>query len=191
MRQFNTYRTSCSLWISTWIHNHVVRNIVNGATGENLNTGTWNNGQVISKSFNTTIDPSWLSGNCKVQVLVYKDNGTFNISEIQQGISSGSIDPTGIHNENNEIPKTYSLSQNYPNPFNPATNVHFSLPKDGNVTLKLYNTLGQEVGTYLDGFIKAGNYNAEIDASNLASGTYFYTLRAEDFNQTKKMTLVK
>jgi len=184
---------------SNWVHNHVVRNIVNSAAGENLNTGTWNNGQVISKSFSTTIDPAWLSGNCKVQVLVYKDNGTFNISEMQQGISSGSIDPTGIQSQNNEIPKAYSLSQNYPNPFNPATNIHFSIPKSGNVTLKLYNTLGQEVGTYLDGFIKAGNYNAEIDASNLASGTYFYTLRADDlstgsgqgFTETKKMILVK
>ncbi len=175
----------------SWVHNNVVRNIVNGAVGENLNTGNWNNGQTISKSFTTTLDSTWVATNCKVSIVVYKDNGTFNVSEIQQGTTSSYLTPIGIINQNTQIPSKYELKQNYPNPFNPTTNVHFSIPKDGNATLKIYNTLGQEVGVYLDGFIKAGNYNAEIDASNLASGVYFYTLRAGDFVETKKMMFVK
>jgi len=83
------------------------------------------------------------------------------------------------------------LEQNYPNPFNPTTNIHFSIPKEGDVSLKVFNALGQIVGTYIDGNIKAGTYNAEIDGTNLSSGVYFYTLQAKDFVQTRKMILVK
>ncbi len=99
--------------------------------------------------------------------------------------------PTGIINQNNEVPSNFSLSQNYPNPFNPTTNVHFSLPKDGDVSLKIYDMLGNVVETYVDGFMKAGTYNAEVDGSNWASGVYFYTLRAGNFVETKKMSLIK
>jgi hypothetical protein len=122
--------------------------------------------------------------------LIYKDNGPLNISEVQQGVSS-TFTVTGINQEGTQLPDNFELSQNYPNPFNPVTNVHFSIPKSGNISFKVYNSLGQVVGVYYDGFIKAGNYNAEIDGSNLASGIYFYTLSSPEFVQTKKMILVK
>lgn len=172
------------------IHNWVVRNMVNGATGTNVNSGTWNSGQSYPLTFTTTLNAAWQAGNCKFAVFIYKDNGTLNVSENQQGFQSGYV-VTGINKNGEEVPKTYALEQNYPNPFNPVTNVHFSIPKDGNVSLTIYNSLGQKVASYLDGFIKAGNYNAEIDAAQWASGVYFYTLSAKDFVQTKKMILVK
>ncbi len=172
------------------IHNWVVRDMVNGAAGTNVNSGTWNLGQTYPLTFTTTLNAAWQAGNCKFSVFIYKDNGSLNVSENQQGFQSGYI-ITGVNNQQTGIPKEYNLDQNYPNPFNPVTNVHFSIPKDGNVSLKIYNQLGQLVDTYLEGFIKAGNYNAEIDASNWASGTYFYTLSAKEFVQTKKMILVK
>jgi hypothetical protein len=96
-----------------------------------------------------------------------------------------------VGNENNELPQKYGLSQNYPNPFNPVTNVKFAIPEAGDVSLKIYDVTGSLVAVYLDGFVKAGYYNAEIDGSNLSSGVYFYTLRAKDFVETKKMILVK
>jgi hypothetical protein len=172
------------------IHNWVVRNMVNGAPGTNVNSGTWNSGQTYPLTFTTTLNTAWQAGNCKFAVFIYKDNGALSVSENQQGFQSGYI-VTGVNNQQTGIPKEYNLDQNYPNPFNPVTNVHFSIPKDGNVSLKIYNELGQLVDTYLEGFIKAGNYNADIDASSWASGTYFYTLSAKDFVQTKKMILVK
>ena len=99
--------------------------------------------------------------------------------------------PTGIHNTGN-IVSSYELNQNYPNPFNPTTNIFFSVPKDGNVSLKFYDILGNEVASYIDnGFLKAGTYNAEFDGSKLASGVYFYTLSTNDFTATKKMILTK
>ena len=175
---------------STWVHDNVVRTIVNGATGDNVNTGTWNTGQTYPLTFTTTLGAGWLSGNCKYNVVIYKDNGNLNTDEVQQG-AKGYVDVTGIENQNTGVPSKYELEQNYPNPFNPTTNVHFSIPKAGIVSLKVYNAIGQLVGTYYDGFMKAGNYNAEIEAADLASGIYFYTLSAGSFIETKKMILVK
>jgi len=176
---------------SNYVHLWVVRNMVNGATGENVNSGgTWTNGQTITKSFNTTIDNAWTPANCNLQVFVYKSQGALNMSEIQQGIKRGIL-ITGVGNQIAQIPIEYELSQNYPNPFNPVTNIKFAIPKDGNVSLKIYNMLGRLVDVYMDGFLKTGYYNAEIDGTKLTSGVYFYTLKADDYTDTKKMLLIK
>jgi hypothetical protein len=89
------------------------------------------------------------------------------------------------------MPTEFELSQNYPNPFNPSTTIRYTLPQAGNVSLKVYNALGQEVATLVNGHQVAKNYEATFDGSNLASGIYFYTLRTDNFSQTKKMILVK
>lgn len=175
---------------STAVHYDVVRNMINNANGENVNTGTWNQNQVYPLTFTTTLDAAWIPGNCEFDIFIYKDNGSLNVSEVQQGISS-TFTVTGINQQGTNIPDKYELSQNYPNPFNPVTNVHFSIPKSTHATFKIYNAVGQLMGTYLDAFVNAGMYNADIDASNFASGVYYYTLSTPDFTQTKKMILVK
>jgi hypothetical protein len=88
-------------------------------------------------------------------------------------------------------PAGFELRQNYPNPFNPSTTISFTLPQAGNVTLKVYNALGQEIATLVNGRQTAQNYEVTFDASNLASGIYIYTLRTDNFSQSKKMLLVK
>ena len=88
-------------------------------------------------------------------------------------------------------PAGFELNQNYPNPFNPSTTISFTLPQAGNVTLKVYNALGQEIATLVNGRQTAQNYEVTFDASNLASGIYIYTLRTDNFSQSKKMLLVK
>lgn len=85
----------------------------------------------------------------------------------------------------------YVLSQNYPNPFNPSTTISFNLPQSGNVTLTVYNVLGQQVATLVNGALNAGTHSVPFDASRLASGVYVYELRAGSFVQQKRMMLVK
>lgn len=176
---------------SNYVHYWVVRNMVNSATGEAVNTGgTWTSGQTITKSFSTTLDASWIPANCKLQIFVYKSTSPLNTAEIQQGIKT-SIITTGISNGSSVLPSKYELQQNYPNPFNPVTNVKFAIPKSGNVSLKIYDLTGKLVQVYLDGYVNAGYYNAEIDGTSLSSGVYFYKLETDTYTETKKMLLVK
>jgi hypothetical protein len=97
----------------------------------------------------------------------------------------------GIQPISNEIPSEYSLQQNYPNPFNPVTNIIFSVPKTGLVKLTVFDASGRETAVLFNGELSAGTYNYDFDASQLASGIYFYKLESNDYSQTKKMVLVK
>ena len=96
-----------------------------------------------------------------------------------------------VETVNSTIPEKYTLEQNYPNPFNPSTKIKFSIPKEGFVTLKVYNMIGQEVATLVNENLKAGSYESTFDAKNLSSGVYFYTLKANNFSSTAKMVLMK
>jgi hypothetical protein len=174
-----------------FIHKWIVRNMVNNAGGENLNSGAWNLNQTITKNVTTTLDAGWVATNCTLNIFVFKDSTTLCYSRVQQTLMQAVTQPLGISNPGNEIPSEYSLSQNYPNPFNPTTHVKFALPKDGNVSLKVYDMLGNEVAVYVNGFLKAGTYNADIDGSNWASGVYFYRLTTPEYTAAKKMMLVK
>jgi len=88
-------------------------------------------------------------------------------------------------------PSTYQLIQNYPNPFNPTTTISYNLPKSGLVNLVIYDVLGKEIKRLVSEYKQAGSYKINFDASALASGVYFYSLRANDFVSTKKMLLLK
>ncbi|MCE1164132.1 MAG: T9SS type A sorting domain-containing protein [Bacteroidetes bacterium] len=100
---------------------------------------------------------------------------------------SGTV--TGIGN--NTSPVTFKLGQNYPNPFNPVTKISYALPKQGFVTLKIYDVLGKEVATLVNESKNAGEYTVDFNASSLSSGVYFYKLESGSFSDIKKMTLIK
>jgi hypothetical protein len=89
------------------------------------------------------------------------------------------------------LPTSYSLGQNYPNPFNPSTTIHFELPVKSNVSLKVYNILGQEIMTVLNETKVPGSYDVRVDGSNLSSGVYFYRLQTNNYASTKKFLLIK
>jgi hypothetical protein len=96
-----------------------------------------------------------------------------------------------------ELPKTFALEQNYPNPFNPSTAISFSIPKESNVKLFIYNTLGEVISELFSGLKSAGFHEVNFNASNISSGMYFYMIEAnstdgkDNFKQVKKMLLVK
>jgi hypothetical protein len=99
---------------------------------------------------------------------------------------------TFIGKDNNITnPNEFILSQNFPNPFNPNTTINFSVPKQSNVTIKVYNILGKEILTLVNETKPQGNYKVEFNADNLSSGVYFYRMKTNEFTQTKKMLLVK
>ena len=98
---------------------------------------------------------------------------------------------TDVTDYNNRIPKFYSISQNYPNPFNPSTIIRYDLPKEGMVSIKIYDMLGREVKTLVNEYKRAGSYNIEFNASKLTSGIYFYRLISGKFTQTNKLVLLK
>ncbi|HBC47035.1 MAG TPA: hypothetical protein DCZ43_08315 [candidate division Zixibacteria bacterium] len=98
---------------------------------------------------------------------------------------------TGVDEANTAIPRDYTLSQNYPNPFNAQTTISYSLPQQALVTIDIFDILGHKVNTISDGIQPAGYHQAIWDASNQASGMYFYKIKAGQFSETKKMMLVK
>jgi len=98
---------------------------------------------------------------------------------------------TGTGQNQNYIPKEFSLKQNYPNPFNPSTKIEFSLPVDGKISIKIFDASGKEIAVLINEHKNKGNYSLEFNASNLPSGVYFYKLQAEGFSDTKKMVLIK
>jgi hypothetical protein len=112
--------------------------------------------------------------------------------------STGSISisqetsPMRIHYGNPKLtPSQYTLAQNYPNPFNPKTRIEYTLPANGHVTINIYNTLGEEVASLVDGMQDAGFKSVEWDAAGIPSGMYFYKITAGLFSDVKKMLLVK
>jgi hypothetical protein len=125
------------------------------------------------------------SANVNRAAFSYAGFGPTNIYANQENLV------TGIEPINNLVPDAYCLTQNYPNPFNPTTMIKFGIPKSGMVKLSVFDILGREVAIILNSELKAGNYEINFNASQLAAGVYFYKLSSGDFTDTRKMILVK
>lgn len=104
--------------------------------------------------------------------------------------NGGVITGTGSNNIAS-IPGEYTLAQNYPNPFNPTTNIKYSIPTSGIVSLNIYDVSGREVAKLVNEFKTAGEYTVQFNGANLSSGTYFYRIQSDNFVMTKKMMLIK
>ncbi|MBK9228077.1 MAG: T9SS type A sorting domain-containing protein [Ignavibacteria bacterium] len=116
---------------------------------------------------------------------------TDNPSQYIQDTFKVEVGGVGITNISSEV-EGYDLSQNYPNPFNPSTTITFSIPKSEEVTLRIYNSLGQIVQTVINGDnLSAGKYRVDFSGENLTSGIYYYTIASGTFSETKKMLLIK
>ncbi|NOX64233.1 MAG: T9SS type A sorting domain-containing protein [Chlorobi bacterium] len=98
---------------------------------------------------------------------------------------------TSVKNKNNELPLEFSLSQNYPNPFNPSTNIQYSIPRESEVSILIYNILGAEVDKLFSGISSAGNYELNWNASNFPSGIYFLRMSAVSVESNSRFTGVE
>jgi hypothetical protein len=113
------------------------------------------------------------------------------IDELQDLLILFTNNPATNVNSLDNFPNDFKLFQNYPNPFNPSTTIQFSIPEASYVSLKVFNSLGQEIETLVTKELNAGNYKYDWNAADLPSGIYFYSLTSDNFKQTKKLILMK
>jgi hypothetical protein len=119
----------------------------------------------------------------------YKINTT-----AKTGLQALALNPDGVANFDasfTQIPKEFSLEQNYPNPFNPVTSIQYNLPVSAQVELRVFDALGKEIVTLVDGYRQPGVHKEYFDASGMASGVYYYKIIAGSFSDAKKMVVVK
>ncbi len=197
-------------WVSTFhTGTDLAAKVVLDDSGNAYVTGsasnpTFNNEDAVTVKYNSAGSQQWVA----------RYNGTNNNIdegrdiEVKDGsvyvagrtVASNNLDDmltikysqiVGIQVISNEMPSDYSLKQNYPNPFNPNTNIAFSITKAGNTKLVVYDLLGRVAAILADGYLAAGSYKVDFDASNLSSGVYFYRLTSGGFTETRKLTVIK
>jgi photosystem II stability/assembly factor-like uncharacterized protein len=152
------------------------------------NGGSWilvDSAVVSTGSYNWLI-PHISSAQCRVRIMDILDELIYDISD-----SVFYIDPVGIDDLVNSIPTEFALYQNFPNPFNPVTRIYYAVPKESQVTIKLFNMLGEEIQTLVNEMKSTGNYWVDLDGKQLQSGIYIYQINTEKFKQAKKMILLK
>ncbi|BDQ03205.1 M14 family zinc carboxypeptidase [Ignavibacterium sp.] len=142
----------------------------------------------------------WYYHGESVMALTYEDmyqcSGTGNFNVTAKAILRGVMDymniPTEVELSDNSIPSEFTLEQNYPNPFNPTTKISWQSPVSSWQTIKLYDLMGREIETIINGYFEAGYHSTLLTVnSSLSSGVYFYRLQAGNFTQTKKMILMR
>ena len=162
----------------------------------NVAADSW---ELINKTGGVVSGDLIQSGDMKSAVFTGNDAGTAEIqviSGILTATNSGTITVSSVTTvENDPMPNEFSLSQNFPNPFNPSTTIQYSLVSAGKVSLKVYNMVGQEVATLVDGYQDEGSYsvtfNADDGTSSLSNGVYFYRLESGSFVSMKKFVFMK
>lgn len=120
----------------------------------------------------------------------YRSSGNISTGWYIDDVLMSGYESAIDENQNQKI-CNYRLDQNYPNPFNPLTNICYSIPKAGYVTIEVYNMTGQKITTLLNKFKEAGTHTVNFNGRNLSSGVYFYSIRSGSFAQVRKMILVQ
>lgn len=171
-------------------HTHVMRKMITGGNGESLPV---TNNQEVSKLI--TLSDGWQTSNLAFVVFV-QSAGSKDVyqSEI---ISYSDLTITSLEAKST-VPSEFKLEQNYPNPFNPNTTITYTIPvvnafdaSGANVSLKVFNVLGNEIATLVNESKSPGFYSVNFDATGLPSGIYFYRLQVGNFSEVRKMTILK
>ncbi len=179
--------------VNTGLTNTYVNTLA--VSGSNLFTGTnyGTNGGVFLSTNNGTSWTGVNTGLTNTYVNTLAVSGTNLFAGTYGGVWRRPLSEmiTSVERLSSDVPTHFSLDQNYPNPFNPNTAIEFSLPHFGYVTLRIYNTLGQEVTTLAAENLPAGRYKVEWNANGLPSGVYLYRIQTGEFVETKKLILLK
>ncbi len=175
--------------IYPFYHEHVVRLVVPSVTGTVIAaTGQMAAGATFDQDYSFVSQDS-LPEKSHFVVIVHKSNGT-TVGEVLQAYEEDMMDNTTAIPDL-PIPGEVALSQNYPNPFNPSTIIRYDLPKASHVTLKVFNSLGEEVAVLVNNLVEPGSHSVAWKAQGMSSGVYFYRLEAAGTTLTRKMTFLK
>ena len=162
-------------------------NVSAGIFGANVNvpsSATVNDNLTMDYDFRSvyaSVLAEWFSvPSAELQNILLKDYQTIPVVRANTGVS-----------DSGTLPATFALDQNFPNPFNPSTTISYAIPKEMDVALKVYDLMGREVAILVDRHQSAGHHSVRLDGTSLASGTYFYELRASALVLRKKMLLVR
>ncbi len=199
---YHTHDSSLYIWLTRPGASMVALSTANGGSGENYFNTTFDDeasmpitegvppfmGSYRPEGLLSSFDSQPMQGDWVLRIYNYSETVTGQLSN--WCLSFDYSDPIGI--ANNQIPVKFSLSQNYPNPFNSSTKINFSLPKQSHVKIVVYDILGREVNVIVNNIMNYGEHNLSFDASNLASGIYFYTMYLDGkYFDSKKMIMVK
>ncbi len=174
---------------NTYVHNNLAIKIEKGLAWveETPSFGSINPG--LNQNVVVTFRATGLAiGTYSGFLKVISNDPVTPVRDVRVRLNIGQVD---VQNSSLGLPEKFELSQNYPNPFNPSTKIRFAIPQASNVSLKIFDVLGKEVMTLVNGQRQAGYYDAEFNGANLASGMYFYKLEAGSFVETKRMMLIK
>jgi len=151
----------------------------------NLGAYNYKINKIMSTGTLAPVCAIYKSGATKYSAYAYAGQGPANVYYNQEHL------PTYISPVGSNIPDKYSIEQNYPNPFNPSTTIRFDIPENKFVKLFVYDMLGRKVAELVNEELNAGNYEVKWDASAFTSGVYFYKLQSGNFEETKRMLLIK
>ena len=176
------------LVLSAGAKNYSLANLFEGNIGSLAYTAQTSNASIVTVSISgSTLTVTPVAIGDAVVTVVASDAANNDFFAYSFPVNVGLV---GVE-DGEIIPTEFSLSQNFPNPFNPTTNIKFGLPKESNVTLRIFNILGEEVATLVNKVMPAGFHTVNFDASRLTSGLYIYRIEADNFVQVKKMMLMK
>ena len=157
--------------------------------GQNVSITAWADGEAMPdtatysfEALTTTEAPTFI-----IVGVTDDDSSSVQIDEIWYNDRPAGL---GI-SDNAPIATRYELGQNYPNPFNPTTHIRFNIPETANAKLTVFNVMGEEIATLVDGVMQAGGHTVSWNAASMPTGVYFYQLESGNFSQTKKLLLVK
>ena len=181
-------------------------NVSNGVASAAVAYGTWHWQKIVVDGQNISVT-AWADGEAMPDAATYSYEAlttTEAPSFILVGVtdddsSSVQVDeiwynerPAGLGiSDEAPIASRYELGQNYPNPFNPTTHIRFNIPETANAKLTVFNVMGEEVATLVNGVMQAGGHTVSWNAASMPTGVYFYQLESGNFSQTKKLLLVK
>ena len=181
-------------------------NVSNGVASAAVAYGTWHWQKIVVDGLNVSVT-AWADGEAMPDTATYSYEAlttTEAPSFILVGVtdddsSSVQVDeiwynerPAGLGiSDEAPIASRYELGQNYPNPFNPTTHIRFNIPETANAKLTVFNVMGEEVATLVNGVMQAGGHTVSWNAASMPTGVYFYQLESGNFSQTKKLLLVK